>query len=86
MSSLTKTLKAILSDTPLVKNLENERCLTTILNGCASLEQRFASIDSRLVVEELQIAKDNSEAIHPQLKKMIRQPCFMEKLRPLLPV
>lgn len=86
MSSLTKTLKVILSDTPLVKNLENEQYLTTILDGCATLGQRFARIDSKLVVEELKIAKDESEAIHPQLKKMIRQPCFMEKLRPLLPV
>jgi hypothetical protein len=83
-SSLTKTLKAILSDTPLVKNLENEQYLTTILDGCATLEQRFARIDSKLVVEELKRAKERSEVIHPQLKKMIRQPGFMEKLRPLL--
>jgi len=84
-SSLTKTLKAILSDTPLVKNLENEQYLTTILDGCATLEERFARIDSNLVVEKLKRAKEKSEAIHPQLKKMIRQPGFMEKLRPLLP-
>jgi len=84
-SSLTKTLKAILSDTPLVKNLENEQYLTTILDGCATLEQRFARIDSNLVFEELKRAKEKSETMHPQLKKMIRQPGFMEKLRSLLP-
>jgi len=84
-SSMTKTLKAILSDTPLVKNLENEQYLTTILDGCATLEERFARIDSNLVVEELKRAKEKSETIHPQLKKIIRQPCFMDKLRPLLP-
>ena len=85
-ASLTKTLKAILSDTPLVKNLENEQYLTSILDGCATLQQRFARIDSKRVVEELNRAKAKSEVIHPQLKKMIRQPCFMEKLKPLLPV
>lgn len=82
--SLTKTLKTILSDTPLVKNLDNEEYLSIILDGCDTLEQRFAKIDSTMVVEELKKAKKKSERLHPELKKIIREPEFLAKLKPLL--
>ena len=81
--SLTKTLKTILSDTPLVKNLDNEEYLNIILDGCDTLEERFAKIDSHMVVEEFKEAKKKSERLGPELKKMIREPEFLEKLRPL---
>ena len=84
--SLTKTLRTILSDTLLVKNLDNEEYLNIILNGCNTLEERFAKIDSTLVVEEFKKAKKKSERLHPELKKMIREPKFLEKLRPLFAV
>jgi len=82
--SLTKTLKTILSDTPLVKNLDNEEYLGIILDGCDTLEQRFAKIDSAMVVEEFKKAKKKSERLHPELKKIIREPEFLAKLKPLL--
>jgi hypothetical protein len=84
--SLTKTLKTILSDTPLVKNLDNEQYLSIILDGCNTLEERFEKIDSNMVVEELKKAKKKSERLHPELKKVIREPEFLEKLRPLFAV
>jgi hypothetical protein len=84
--SLTKTLKAILSDTPLVKNLDNEEYLSIILDGCDTLEERFAKIDSHRVVEEFKKAKKKSERLHPELKKIIREPEFLTKLKPLLAV
>jgi len=43
--SLTKTLKTMLAQTPLVKNLDNPRYMEIILNGKASLAERFADID-----------------------------------------
>jgi len=82
--SLSKTLKTILSDTPLVKNLDNEEYLSILLDGCGTLEERFAKIDSHMIVEELKKAKKESERLHPELKKMIREPEFLERLRPLL--
>jgi hypothetical protein len=82
--SLTKTLKTILSDTPLVKNLDNEEYLSIILDGCNTLEERFAKIDSHMVVEEFKKAKKGSERLHPELKKIIREPEFLAKLKPLL--
>jgi len=81
--SLTKTLRTILSDTLLVKNLDNEEYLNIILDGCNTLEERFSKIDSNMVVEEFKKAKKKSERLHPELKKMIREPKFLEKLRPL---
>ena len=84
--SLTKTLKTILSDTPLVKNLDNEQYLSIILDGCDTLEERFEKIDSNMVVEGLKKAKKKSERLHPELKKVIREPEFLEKLRPLFAV
>jgi len=83
---LSKTLKTILSDTPLVKNLDDEEYRSIILDGCGTLEERFAKIDSHLIVEELEKAKKESERLHPELKKMIREPEFLERLRPLLAV
>jgi len=78
--SLTKTLKTILSDTPLVKNLDNEEYLKIILDGCDTLEERFAKIDSNLVVEELKKSNKEPGRLPPELKKMIRVPAFPEKL------
>lgn len=81
--SLSKTLKTILSDTPLVKNLDNEEYLNIILDGCSTLEERFEKIDSNMVVKEMKKAKKKSETLHPELKKIIRQPELLEKLRPV---
>jgi hypothetical protein len=78
--SVNKTLKRILSDTPLVKNLDNEEYLKIILDGCDTLEDRFARIESNMVVEELQRIKKEPGRLPRELKKMIREPAFPEKL------
>ena len=43
--ALTKTLKTMLAQTPLVKNLDNPQYMEIILNGKESLAERFAEID-----------------------------------------
>jgi len=78
--SLNKTLKTILSDTPLVKNLENKEYLDIILDGCDSLEQRFARIDSKLVLQELDKNRKEAGRLPQVLKKMIREPAFPRKV------
>jgi len=78
--SLNKTLKTILSDTPLVKNLDNDEYLNIILDGCDTLEQRFARIDSNIVMQELKKNKKEAGRLPLELKKMIREPTFPEKL------
>ena len=43
--SLTKTLTTMLAQTPLVKNLENPQYMKIILNGKATLAERFAEVN-----------------------------------------
>jgi len=78
--SLNKTLKTILSDTPLVKNLDKKEYLNIILDGCETLEQRFARIDSQLVLQELEKNKKETGRLPQILKKMIREPAFPRKM------
>ena len=79
-NSLNKTLKAMLADTPLVKNLENPQYLKIILAGANSLEERFAQIDSKLVRENLKRAEEENRKMHPKIRKIIMGNKFPEKL------
>jgi len=54
--ALTKRLKTMLAQTPLVKNLDNPRYMEIILNGKANLAERFAEIDI------VQVRKAHAEA------------------------
>lgn len=71
-SSLSKTLKAILADTPLVRNLKNDDYLKIILNGHSSLAERFADVNPNLVKEYLDEQENNKEKTPKEVKKIIR--------------
>jgi hypothetical protein len=72
-ASLNKTLKTILADTPLVRNLENDDYYKIILNGCSTLSERFSQIDDIIVREQLRQAEKNQEKISPEIKSIIKQ-------------
>ena len=72
-----------LADTPLVRNLDNEENYKIILNGCHTLEERFALVDAKIVIEELKQAKKSQEKISPEIKTMIKQPELPEKISTL---
>ncbi len=78
--SLNKTLKAILAKTPLVRNLDKEEYLENLLNGCSNLAERFSKIDSKLVRDQLDQAKKDQNKIPAEVKKVIRQPDFPQKV------
>jgi len=82
-ASLNKTLKAILADTPLVRNLENKEYHRMILNGCSTLAARFSQIDSRQVQDELKKAQTNQERISPEVKKIIAHSDLPDKISAL---
>ncbi len=67
-----------------MKNLDNEEYLKIILNGCETLEERFARIESKLAQEALQKSLQNTERISPDMTKLIRRPDFPEKISGLL--
>ncbi len=82
-ASLSKTLKTILADTPLVRNLQNEEYYKIILNGCSSLSERFSQIDAILVRDYLKKAQNNQEKIFPAARKMIRHSDLPQKISAL---
>ena len=59
--ALTKTLTTMLAQTPLVKNLDNPQYMEIILNGKATLAERFAQIDidkvRKLFTEEQKVTQ-----------------------------
>ncbi len=55
-----------------------------ILNGSSTLEERFAKIDSRMVIEKLKLEEKKCVRISPEMKKLIRFPDFTEQLTTLL--
>jgi len=73
--SLNKVIKAMLADTPLVKNLSNPEYVKIILNGHSTLEDRFAEIDEKLVREQM-AARAGQQAIPAKMKKVMRNPNF----------
>jgi hypothetical protein len=82
--SLNKTLRFMLTDTPIVKNLNNPEYLEIILNGCRSLEERFEKIDSHLVTEKLKAEQRRQQIIGAEMKKIIKLPDLPERLSVLL--
>ena len=78
-AAINKTLKAMLSDTPLVKNLHNSEYMKIILNGKVTLEERFAEIDFKIVREEL-LRKKQEQKIPSEIANFIKDPKLYEKL------
>jgi len=71
-ASLSKEIKAVLADTPLVQNLKNDEYMDIVLNGCSNLAERFSQIDARLVQKEVEFAKNSREKILPVIRDLIK--------------
>ena len=69
--SLGRTLRTMLPDTPLVKNLRNPDYLKILLDGQPTLEALFAQIDPATVREELAKAKEIPEHAPRALQRFI---------------
>ena len=82
--SLSKALRFILADTALVKNLDNPEYVQILLDGCDTLEERFAKINSHLVTERLKAERKKQGRIRPEMKKMIQRPDLPQRLALLL--
>ncbi|MCP4756934.1 MAG: hypothetical protein GY866_39225 [Proteobacteria bacterium] len=70
--ALNRTLRALLSDTPLVRNLENPAYLEALLNGHNTLEERFGGIDAEHVRRELKQMNAHQERIPLEMKKVLQ--------------
>ncbi|MGB7934887.1 MAG: transposase [Gammaproteobacteria bacterium] len=65
--ALSKPLKAMMAQTPLMKNLDNPLYMEIILNGKATLEERFAAID---IVEIRKVFAQAQESTQRYPKRM----------------
>lgn len=81
--SLNKRLKTMLTDTPLIKNLDKAEYMEAILDGNATLEERFEKIDYNMVLEKLNDEQKTYGKISPEMKKIIQRPDLPKKLASL---
>ena len=77
---LSRTLKAMLAEVPLVKNLANQEYLDILLQGKNSLAERFADIDAQLVEQYIKQQRLHEDRIAPKLAKVIRFPDLPNKI------
>jgi len=77
-SKFNKVLQAIIADTPLIKNLENQKYISILLNGNKTLEERFAEIDDKIVIQKMKTMKHNEEKIPSRIKKALRKTKIMK--------
>ena len=78
--SISKVLKTMLAETPYVKNLENAEYLKVILNGKATLAERFAEIDSKDVRKALKKHDEEQDRLCPHIKKLIEDDDLLKKI------
>jgi len=79
-NSLARTMKTMIADTPLIKNLANPEYLNIILDGRASLEESFAAIDIQLVRKELRDLQCTAGRMPSKIRKIIKAPDLPETL------
>jgi hypothetical protein len=82
-ASLSKVLKAMLAETPLVQNLRNSEYMDAVLDGCSTLAERLSRIDASLVKKEMEAARNNREKILPSVKKMSEDGDLTKKISAL---
>lgn len=75
---MSRALRAMLADAPLVRNLKNKEYLAIILNGHSTLAERFADIDAKKVRENLK--QSTPDRIPGQLIRLLRQKSLTEDI------
>ncbi|MCP4937073.1 MAG: transposase [bacterium] len=83
--TLTKTLKTMLSQTPLVKNLDNPQYMKIILNGQESLAAQFALIDIVEVRKLFAQTQEGTQKYPKGMAKVFKIPHLPSQLVETLP-
>lgn len=79
-NSISPLLQGMIADTLLVRNLRRPDYLKILLQGQATLEERFAKIDADTVRKELQAARASPEKVPAQIRKLIAIPTFLDAI------
>ena len=78
--ALSKTLKTMLAQTPLVKNLENPQYMEILLNGKANLAERFAEIDIIEVRKAFEQAQRVTQKYPKRMAEVFKIPNLPQRL------
>jgi len=76
--SMSRTLQAMLADTPLVKNLDNPKYMKLLLNGKANLEELFAEVGAMPSKRDKQSA--DSDHLLPGFRALIKSATLPEQV------
>jgi len=76
-NSMHRALKTMLTDTPLVKNLDNPEYMAILLDGKANLEELFAQMGPTPFAPEVQSQADTGRIL-PGFRKIINLPTLPE--------
>lgn len=66
-----KTLKAMVTNTPLIRNLKNEKYMKAVLGNNKTLESAFAEIDSAAIRDKMEETKLYPNKIPRKLKRIL---------------
>ena len=83
--TLSKTLKTMMAQTPLVKNLDNPQYMEIVLNGKASLAERFAEIDIIQVRQAHTEAQKSAQRYPKRMAKVFKIPHLPRKMVEITP-
>jgi len=83
--ALSKTLKTMLAQTPLVKNLENPQYMEILLNGKADLAERFAEIDIVQVRKTFEQAQRVTQKYPKRMAEVFKIPNLPQRLLEMPP-
>jgi hypothetical protein len=75
MSTLGRTARAMIAETPMMKNLECPQFMKIILNGQPSLAARFAQLDRKLISKRAEKSQ-SEEKLPAGVKKIVNDPDF----------
>ena len=76
--SMSRTLQAMLADTPLVKNLDNPEYMKLLLNGKANLEELFAEVGAMPSKRDEQSV--DSDHLLPGFRALIKSTTLPEQV------
>ena len=71
-NSMSRMLRSMLADTPLVKNLENLEYMEILLDGKDSLEELFSELGKIYSTADIQAQADYTDCILPGFKAVIK--------------
>ena len=78
--ALSKTLKTMLAQMPLVKNLENPQYMEILLNGKANLAERFSEIDIVQVRKAFEQAQRVTQKYPKRMAEVFKIPNLPQRL------